>query len=213
MLDYSKQDQWTNGFGKQQSPIELNTRESGRTEPEALFNWQPVTGTSISDMEINFQVNGSGFVVIENHLYQFQQLHFHSPSEHQIDGHKASMEWHFVFQDQIGQLVVVARMAELGDSNPDFDKMLATFQAGQTTNFDESIEIQKLLPTQGPIFRYLGSLTTPPLTEGVRWYVDQTPLSVSQNQLDQYNGLFEQKNTRNLQELNDRNVWLTELDN
>lgn len=213
MLDYSKQEQWTNGFGGQQSPIALRTSDTVNTsKTDLLFKWPTkLIGDSISDMQTNFQVNGTGEVQIEGRQFIFQQLHFHAPAEHVVDGQPAAMEWHFVFQDSVGQLVVVARLAQVGNSNPLFEQLLASFEPGTTTLFGRPVELQDDLPQTGTVYRYLGSLTTPPLTEGVRWFVNQMPLNISATQLARYQALFPQPNNRQLQGLNQRSVLLTDI--
>lgn len=211
MLDYGKQAQWDNGFGGQQSPIALNTEEMQATKNDkCLLSWQPdITGVSLSDMGINFQLNGTGQAQLEQRPYTFQQLHFHTPAEHVIDDQQAVMEWHFAFKDVVGQLAVVARMAQLGEANPILEALLQQFQPATTVELKQSLPLQAVLPTQGPIIRYLGSLTTPPLTEGVRWYLDQTPLTISADQLARYQQFFPQQNNRDLQDRHDRPILKT----
>lgn len=212
MLDYTKQEQWGNGFGQQQSPVPLNTATAQAAVANHLLVWQnDIEGVSLSDKEINFQMNGHGHAVLEQRPYQFQQLHFHAPAEHVIDDDQAAMEWHFVFQDAAGQLAVVARVAHIGAPDPVFEQLLTQFKPHETVTLKQLLDVHAELPATGPVLRYLGSLTTPPLTEGVRWYVAQTPLSVSKDQLARYHQLFEHPNNRHLQALNGRPVLRTKL--
>lgn len=213
MLDYRKQQEWSNGFGHQQSPIGFL---SATAQPEqlttSLFEWSsPLAVTTVIDRETNFEATGTGNAQLLQQPVTFQQLHFHAPAEHQIDGHQAAMEWHFVFQDALGQLSVVARFAELGAANPLFEQLLTHFQSRQTATLPQALPVNSWLPQAGGVVRYLGSLTTPPLTEGVHWYLAATPLTVSVEQLQQYREFFPQDNNRQLQDLNQRRLFKSVL--
>lgn len=213
MLDYRKQQDWANGFGQQQSPIGfLSATAQQETVSLPLFQWQDtLTVTTVIDRETNFETTGTGQALLWQQPAQFQQLHFHAPAEHQIDGHQAAMEWHFVFQDQLGQLSVVARFAELGAANPLFEQLLTNFKSRQTATLPQPIAVNSWLPQAGIVYRYLGSLTTPPLTEGVHWYLVATPLTVSVAQLQKYREFFPQDNNRQLQDLQQRHLFKTVL--
>lgn len=207
MLDYNHQEQWPNGFGTQQSPINIDTKmavkKAGRLEFTAKSTYylrQEV------DDQTTIRLPGTGNADIFGRSFAFQQVHFHAPSEHLIDGKQAPLEIHLVHQNTIGQLVVVALLAQIGEADPAFQQIIDGFAAGQTD--PANIQIDQWLPQQSTGFHYLGSLTTPPLTEGVEWLVaTNLTVTVSAAQLDWFKHKFPYDN-REPQELAGRQVEL-----
>ncbi|MFD0896805.1 carbonic anhydrase family protein [Loigolactobacillus binensis] len=206
-LDYTQQNTWSFTSGQQQSPIALSVASSQVVEAPDLFEWQvPYYGEMLSDQGNNMQLTGKGFAKLDRRHYRFVQLHFHAPAEHTIEGQQPVMEWHFVHENALGQKAVVAVTAIIGQANPQLDQLLAAFVPNTALPVPEDVLLTTLLPTKGLIYRYIGSLTTPPLSEGVEWFVAAEPLTVSAQQLAQYRELFPQDNNRALQALNQRAI-------
>lgn len=117
--------------------------------------------------------------------YRLQQFHFHVPREHQLRATRDVVgELHLV-HDRGGHHVVVALFVRLGDENraldPVFRKLPLALCQGEEIDFDPS----RLLATaRGSYFAYTGSLTTPPCTEGVDFYVFPRPITIGRAQLD-----------------------------
>lgn len=201
ILNYAEQASWSNGFGSQQSPIDLR-----QAKPTSVTNFV-VTDPWIADREIDDQVTiqlaGHGTTRINEMTWHFVQAHIHVPAEH-IATKETVAELHFVHQSVIGALCVVAVLVPIGKANPIIDGILDHFQPHATESID--CDLTGLLPNRGTVFQYLGSLTTPPLTEGVTWYViEQTDIIISSEQLKRYKQLFG-PNNRQVQAANQRPV-------
>ena len=116
-------------------------------------------------------------------VYQLLQFHFHAPSEHTINGTRYDAEVHLVHQNILGQLAVVGVLLTQSAMAPSsiFDEivMTAPTMVGTGAMDGMSLNASALLPEDLSYFAYAGSLTTPPCTEGVRWFVMQTPVAVS----------------------------------
>jgi carbonic anhydrase len=153
-------------------------------------------------------------------IYQLAQFHFHAPSEHTIDGIQYDAELHLVHKNILGQLVVIgillSKSATAGSGI--FDEIVSTAPMTVGTGMRDglSLNASSLLPSDLGYFTYAGSLTTPPCTEGVRWFVLGTPVAVSESVIQQlhlissqfpgYNGFA--NNNRPVVPLNGRTVLL-----
>lgn len=205
MLDYNNQQDWPNGFGGQQSPIEIHTNKLEIVHQPLPF--VPKSKYTLHQ-EINDQttirLTGSGQAEIFGRDFSFQQVHFHSQSEHVIDGKHYPLEVHLVHQNEIGQLVVVALMVQEGAPSKNFQQIIDHFDAAETHPVD--LDITDWLNFSRKGFHYLGSLTTPPLQEGVEWIViTDTMLTVDDDQINWFRSKFS-KDYRNIQPMNDRSV-------
>ncbi|WP_390406391.1 carbonic anhydrase family protein [Lacticaseibacillus jixiensis] len=199
-LDYTKQAQWPNGFGQQQSPVALHDAKS--VGALNLTVTKPYQMTQELDDGTTIKLLGSGAVTIGEHSYHAVQAHFHSPAEHSSDL-AAGFEVHFVHQTALGQLCVVAVLLPLGAANATVQQVIDRFAHDQHS---VAIDLTPLWPKHGQGFHYLGSLTTPPLTEGVEWYVLQNhDLTLSAEQAAWFRQEFG-ANNRDLQPLAKRVV-------
>lgn len=146
-----------------------------------------------------------------NHLdaeYGLKQFHFHSPSEHTLNGEHMPVEIHFVHGDDNGHLAVVAVFATEGAANPEIAKLWQDLpeEEGMANDLKQQIRASELLPASRAYFFYQGSLTTPPCTEGVRWLVMQEPITMSSDQIDALREAIGFDNYRPTQALNGRVV-------
>ncbi|WP_066381830.1 carbonic anhydrase [Anabaena sp. CA = ATCC 33047] len=194
--------------GRQQTPI--NLEDTTVTEAEALiFNYRP-TPLKIIHNGHSIQVNyapGSA-MTFKGESFNLVQFHFHHPSEHQITGQPFDLEIHLVHRSQAGKLAVVGIFAQTGTFNPVlqsiWDVMPIQPQPEQITA-NTSINVSQLLPSDRSFYEYRGSLTTPPCSEDVLWFVMQQPIEASKQQIQQFAALFPH-NSRPLQPLNSRTV-------
>ncbi len=123
--------------------------------------------------------------------YSLQQFHFHNPSETTIDGKSHTMEMHFVNASASGAESVVAVFLKIGKSNAALQPILNTALAHLTqpntkTTSTSPIDFSGLLPTNHSGYFYTGSLTTPPLSQAINWFVYSTPITLSSTQLGEY---------------------------
>jgi carbonic anhydrase len=144
--------------------------------------------------------------------YQLLQFHFHTPSEHAREGLRYAMEVHLVHKSADGNLAVVGVLFEKGKENPTLKKVLDNV----SSNVNEVKRVQEvkinavdLLPDERQVFHYTGSLTTPPCSENVNWFVMKTPMEVSDAQVRQFERLIG-KNARPLQSMHWRSMLISD---
>lgn len=205
MLNYNRQKNWTNNFGNQQSPIMINTHDLKPKKGNLAFKPKShyVLIREVDELT-TIKLTGRGKANIFGRPFDFKQVHFHSQSEHVIDGKPAAMEIHLVHENKIGQLAVVALMVNEGPANPEFQQIIDRFESGMIDWVDFDITNWVSFDPKG--FHYLGSLTTPPLQEGVEWIViDNTMLTVDGDQLNWFRSKFH-KDYRALQPLHGRTI-------
>jgi len=138
--------------------------------------------------------------------YKLVQFHFHTPSEEKVNGKAYPMEAHLVHQGADGKMAVVAVFLKEGKANPAFDAVFRGMPKAEGTGHTiDDINAADLLPAERGYFRYVGSLTTPPCSEGVRWQVMKEPVEVSKEQVSAFRKLYHM-NARPVQALNGRKV-------
>ena len=192
--------------GMEQSPIDIaSTTESNPADLE--FSYQPSALTIVNNghtIQANYDEGSS--LGVDGESYALLQFHFHSPSEHTVDDGAAPMELHMVHQNADGDLAVVGILLVEGAENealaPVFDNLPAT--EGEPEAIDGvTVDASALLPSDATYWRYNGSLTTPPCSEGVKWFVMTQPVEVSAEQIAAYTALYS-GNARPTQAMNDR---------
>jgi carbonic anhydrase len=194
-------------LGKEQSPIDI--RNAKKSALPALDFRYTKSGTEIVNNGHTIQVNvvDGGMLNLDGVPYRLVQFHFHSPSEEKINGKAYQMEAHLVHQNAEGKLAVVAVLLKEGRANAALDpvfKNLPQTEGGKKT-LDANLSAAELLPAERGYFKYIGSLTTPPCSEGVRWQVLKQPIEVSKAQIAAFQKLYKM-NARPVQPLNDRKV-------
>ena len=196
--------------GAAQSPVDLAATVKEPVAP-IQFHYGPVpldatdTSRGLLVSTASESKQSENFLDFDQQRFDLAQFHFHSPSEHQINHDNAAAELHLVHrnaQDQ-SKLLVVAVLLEQGQSNAELDELLQSIESTSTSQ--PPLDLSRLLPKNIEHYQYVGSLTTPPCTEGVQWIVMKTPLSLSPKQLDQLHA-FVHDNNRPLQPLNERVV-------
>ena len=130
-----------------------------------------------------------------------------SPSEHSINGNHANAELYLVHKSVEGKLAVLGILINQGKENPAFISTLNNLPAtkGVVQNLSLDVDVTGMLPFDQQTYRYIGSLTTPPCTEGVLWNLMIQPIQMSGKQLSDFTALFE-GNNRPVQPLNNRSL-------
>ena len=194
--------------GKKQSPINI-AKFLQEDVPDLQPSYQ-ASQLSVKNNGHTIQVNfePGSVLSVGGTSYKLMHGHFHTPSEHYLDGAPYPMELHFVHQADDGTLGVVGVMMKAGEHNPVIEGIWqnAPIQSGGEKTI-ESVQISAadLLPASKEYYKYEGSLTTPPCTEGVQWHVLKDPIEISELQLKAFQALFP-VNARPVQALNDRVV-------
>lgn len=194
--------------GLNQSPIDLAAFDGASVTP-VDFDYR-LTPVAIVNNGHTIQLNyapGSG-IRIGDKRYELLQFHFHAPSEHSVEGRQAPMEAHFVHKGADGSLAVIGVLMAEGEENMALREFwgLMPRQGGQQQhNPKVLINARDLLPHAAGYYRYMGSLTTPPCSEGVNWYVMAEPVPVAAAQVEQFRTVIG-ANARPVQPVNNRLV-------
>ena len=193
--------------GKNQSPIDL-VADVDAELPELIFDYaHPNIVTEVNTGHaIQESVQPGNSVRLLGKSYELKQFHFHSPSEHTVNGNHYPMEVHLVHQSEAGAYLVVGLMFEEGPRNAAMDQ-LPSFRAERGEDpRSEPFDYNELVTNRTQYFLYNGSLTTPPCTEGVSWIVMQQPILASPEQIQHYHDLLGFDNNRPVQPRNARIV-------
>ncbi|WP_343214715.1 carbonic anhydrase family protein [Enterococcus alishanensis] len=204
LIDYLQQEKWQPDGGEAQSPIAIVTQDTiTQTDENAglYFSFEKEV-CNFNNNGQNLQLLALGEAILNGERHVLMQVHFHSEAEHTIDGQSFPLEGHFVYQNGNGELAVVAVLFAEGEENQEFQQVLAEFDSENAL----MISAELLLPENKSYYHYTGSLTTPPLTENVKWFVLQENLTVSTSQIEAFCALHG-KNRRQLQPLNQRTVF------
>ncbi len=121
--------------------------------------------------------------------YELLQFHFHRPSEELMDGKPAAMVAHFVHKSEEGNLAVIGVLINEGKENPLLKTLWkhAPSKAGAEVKVEDvKVDPKSLIPLKLNFYSYEGSLTTPPCTEGVRFFILKTPATLSKEQVEQF---------------------------
>ena len=186
--------------GQRQSPIDI--REGIKVDLEPVqFDYRP-SAFRIIDNGHTVQVNvGDSSITLTGKTYELVQFHFHRPSEEKVNGRNFDMVAHLVHKADDGSLAVVAVLMERGDENPFIQTLWNNMPLEKNVSVSPPAPIinpASLLPANRNYYTYMGSLTTPPCTEGVLWLVMKQPVQVSQDQINIFSRLY-RNNARPIQ--------------
>lgn len=211
----------TCNVGKEQSPIDIRSTEKAEL-PALRFESQNGPLKYLVNNGYTIRVNyhdapGSGnFMWVGNERYQLTQFHFHRPSEETIHGKASAMVAHLMYQSSDGKVAGVAVLLKAGKPNATIQQIwshMPIIESPVREDFSHEeqeiagvkINPDDLLPETFGYYTYMGSVTAPPCTEGVAWYVLKTPIDISAGQIDAFAKLFPH-DVRPVQPLNGRVV-------
>jgi carbonic anhydrase len=187
-------------IGERQSPIDIKDGIKVDLEP-IKFKYQPSTFRIVDNGHtIQVQV-GEGSISLTGKTYELVQFHFHRPSEEKVNGQRFDMVVHLVHKSDEGQLAVVAVLLERGNENPFIQTLWNNMPLEKNMPVappTATVDLNTLLPTSRNYYTYMGSLTTPPCSEGVLWLVMKQPVQVSQDQINIFSRLY-RNNARPIQ--------------
>lgn len=197
--------------GKYQSPINIvNYQTDDALKP---LNITYSDSTHIHEVlnnghSIQYNFDAGDYITINNKKYELKQFHFHEPAEHLIDGVRYPMVLHLVHVSNSGEYAVLAIMAKEGKASEPFNflESYLPVNIGETKIVNKAFDMNLNLPKNQAYFNYTGSLTTPPCTENVEWFIFKEPITVSLKQVEQLKKLMPLNNYRSEQQINGRTI-------
>jgi carbonic anhydrase len=196
--------------GHEQSPIDIHHARLNKALQPIEFHYLagPVTLENTGNTVVVHVLPGS-YIIAGGVRYNLVDLDFHHPSEESVDGNLSDMSIHLIHKSDDGKVAIVAvRLNE----DPGFpNATLATLwqqlptTVGATGKINDLVNPGGLLPADRGYWTYMGSLPTPPCTEGVRWFVMEQPVAISRGQLNAFIALY-RMNTRPLQDPHGRRI-------
>jgi carbonic anhydrase len=141
---------------------------------------------------VQVMVSGGNFITVNNRMYELVQFHFHRPSEERVNGKGYEMVMHLVHKDGEGHLAVVALLLERGRPQPVIQQVWNNLPLEKLETLAPStvLDPMELIPARRDYFTFMGSLTTPPCSEGVLWLVMKEPVQASPAQLALFSRLY-----------------------
>lgn len=197
-------------IGKRQSPINIEETATLRGPAEPIqFDYAPSTASVVNNGHtIQVDVVGENSITVRSTHYKLLQFHFHHPSEERVNFRSFAMVVHLVHRNPEGQLAVVAVLLDPGEANPLINKVWThmPLDSGDRVRMPPGVlNLNELLPKDQRYYQFIGSLTTPPCTEGVLWMVLKQPVAISREQLRLFSQLFP-NNARPVQPVNGRAI-------
>jgi len=194
--------------GKRQSPIDIKAAKKDTSLEPIQFDYKPSPLKVVNNghtIRVDYAPGSS--VTVAGKTYPLVQFHFHKPSEEQIAGKKYDMVVHLVHQLPDG-LLVVGLLVKTGPENPAIKALWANLPATENKPSEVpgvTINAADLLPSDRNYYTFDGSLTTPPCSEGVRWYVMRTPIHFSAAQVAAFAKIYPM-NARPIQPTDGREI-------
>jgi len=194
--------------GRNQSPVNLTSFIEADLQPLTM-QYTTEAGEVVNNghaIQVNFAPGST--LEVEGRTYELKQIHFHSPSENMIDGKFYPMEGHLVHADEKGQLAVVAVMYEDGAENAAIAGAWKEMPgaAGEKKPLSGLGTVEGFLPASRDYYRFNGSLTTPPCSEGVTWLVLKESAKLAAGQIGQFQKVMGMANNRPVQPTNARMI-------
>lgn len=199
-------------LGSTQSPINISKQVTVESDDlrDIEFDYKTsASGVVNNGHSVQVNVAEGSSITVDGIVFELKQFHFHTPSENQIEGKNFPLEAHFVHVSKKGELAVVAVMFEEGKENPVLKKIWSKMphEAGKAAGCGLPAKvISSLIPKDKDYYRFTGSLTTPPCSEGVRWLVMEDYNHISAAQTKEFFDLFDHANNRPIQNVNARKV-------
>ncbi|WP_284619154.1 carbonic anhydrase [Aquabacterium humicola] len=180
------------GSGQRQSPIDI--RGGIRVDMDPIqFDYRPAAFRVIDNGHtVQVNVGGGNTIEVQGRRYDLVQFHFHRPSEERIDGRLFDMVAHLVHKDAEGRLAVVAVLLDRGSAQPVVQQVWNNLplEKNEELAAKAPLDLNQLLPQDKRYYTYMGSLTTPPCSEGVLWMVMQQPVAIAQEQINVFARLY-----------------------
>ena len=182
-------------IGKRQSPIHIEESTTLRGPAEPLqISYQPSKGSVVNNGHtIQVDLQGENTITVRGSTYKLVQFHFHHPAEEKLNYKGFAMVAHLVHRNAEGQLAVLAVLFDPGEASPLIQKVWTHMPLDVDDRVmlpEDLIDLNETLPKDRRYYQFIGSLTTPPCTEGVLWLVLKQPMTLSREQLALFSQLF-----------------------
>lgn len=180
------------GSGQRQSPIDIRGGIKVDLEPIAIDYQSSAFRVVDNGHTVQVNVAGGNAIEVQGRRYDLLQFHFHRPSEERIDGRQFDMVAHLVHKDPEGRLAVIAVLLDRGSAHPLVQTVWNNLPLEKSSEVAAAgaIDLNQLLPADRRYYTYMGSLTTPPCSEGVLWLVMQQPVTISKEQIAIFSRLY-----------------------
>lgn len=179
--------------GKAQSPINIETNKTTRKSiQKPVFAYLEKSAEVINTgktIQVNFPTKGNK-LTWNGKEYELLQFHFHTPSEEAIDGKRFSLVAHFVHKNKDGELLVMAQLFEIGNQNDLLNDLFDSLPQEPKQKNLVGVDLGQLFDRKLSYFNFPGSLTTPPCSEGVNWFVIKEPVKISESQLKAFKAIY-----------------------
>lgn len=192
------------GKGKNQSPINLKWKKPTQKGPRMDFSYGP-SAVRVENLGYTAGVNVSGNnqLLYKGQVYRLEKMEFHSPSEHNLSGNSLAMEMQLIHKAVNGDKIAIVSIFGIeGNENSMINMVLNKLMEPPS---DLQIDLAQIIPPSRTHYNYVGSLTTPPCSEGVEWIIFNTPMELSRDQIMAFRSKFP-ANNRPLQESKNRKV-------
>jgi carbonic anhydrase len=198
-------------IGKEQSPIDIRNPRKAQL-PAIRFEYKSgplkIINNGYTAVRVNYAAGNGNFLFVGDQRYELTQFHFHHPSEESVHGKQYDMVAHLMHVSSEGKVAGVAVLLKAGRANTLIQRLWEYIP--QTPGKEEviaGVEVNPagLLPRDTSYYTYQGSLTAPPCTEGVTWFVLRTPMEISREAISAFAALYP-NDVRPLQPLNGRVV-------
>jgi len=191
--------------GRQQSPVDL-ADATRRHDAPIEFHYRPSALRLVNNGHtVQDDYDPGSYILVGGARFDVVQFHFHAPGEHHVTGQAFPAELHVVHRSAAGGLAVIGVLLEAGAANRAYQVILDSLpgEEGPERTMGAMLNVADLLPVTHGTYRYAGSLTTPPCSEGVQWLVMDTPVTLSAAQLASLTRVIHDNN-RPIQPLNGR---------
>lgn len=194
-------------IGTEQSPIDIaGAAKVDATSPTAANASGPSTVVN-NGHSVEAAAGPGSSMTVAGTSYALVRMHFHSPTETTVGGARAPVEPHFVHESADGRPAVLAMFVQVGPQNAAWDAFVSALFTPKGDRTEIKLDWSGLLPATFTTYRYAGSLTTPPCTEGVAWFASTVPILMGRAQIDAFTAAY-YGNDRPVQPLNGRRIDL-----
>jgi carbonic anhydrase len=198
-------------LGKEQSPIDIRTTLKAHLPVLQFVNRDGplnIIHNGYTAVRVNYAPENGNRLTVGDRQYEMTQFHFHQPSEEYIHGRPHEMGLHLMYQASDGMIAAVAVFLKAGKANPIVEQLwkhMPRAKCDERRIAGVEINPSGLLPLDTGYYTYMGSLTAPPCTEGVTWFVLKNPVEISRKQIEAFASVCP-NNVRPVQPLNGRVV-------